>query len=261
MRSIMAIFRKQRYKGKAGKERIEMKRWMGTEFPRRFFLKAVGGLLFLLFFPRLGLAFFLSQFQTRTVEKENFRFDPQTGQVQWPGNKSEPYQLLIDGLVEESARFFYKDLREFSQIRQISDFHCVEGWSVDDVNWGGFRFQEILKRIKPKPGADYVVFHALGETEDKPKGQGHYIESYPFKELIDPQKEFLLALDMDGKPLIHDRGGPLRLVAPYDLGYKSIKYVTRLEFAKEQMAGWWTLANPVYPVNAPVPRNRLRKKP
>jgi len=132
---------------------------------------------------------------------------------------------------------------------------------VGDVNWGGFRFHEILKRVKPQAGADYVVFHALGETEDKPKGQGHYIESYPFKELIDPQKEFLLALDMDEKPLIHDRGGPLRLVAPYDLGYKSIKYVTRLEFAKEQKAGWWTLANPVYPVNAPVPRNRLRKKP
>ena len=231
----------------------------GGHRTRRAFLKAAGALVFLGAFPGRVWAFFLSQFQTRTVEKENFRFDSKSGQVVWEGKREEPYELLVDGEVETPARFSYKDLRGFAQIQQTSDFHCVEGWSVADVRWGGFRISEVLNRVKRKPGADYLVFHALGETEDKPQGRGHYLESYPVKELLDPQKEGLLAVDLDGKPLIHERGAPHRLVVPHDLGYKGIKYITRLEFAKKREAGWWTLANPIYPVDAPVPANRLRK--
>ena len=232
----------------------------GGHRTRRAFLKAAGALVFLGAFPGRVWAFFLSQFQTRTVEKENFRFDSKSGQVVWEGKREEPYELLVDGEVETPARFSYKDLRGFAQIQQTSDFHCVEGWSVADVRWGGFRISEVLSRAKRKPGADYLIFHALGETEDKPKGQGHYRECYPIQELLDPKKECLLALDMDGKPLIHERGAPLRLVVPPDLGYKSIKYVSRLEFAKGQKVGWWTLANPIYTVNAPVSADRLRKQ-
>lgn len=232
----------------------------GGHWTRRAFLKAAGALVFLGALPGRAWTFFLSQFQTRTVERENFRFDSKSGQVVWEGKREDPYELLVDGEVETPARFSYKDLRGFAQIQQPSDFHCVEGWSVADVLWGGFRISEVLSRAKRKPGAAYLIFHALGETEDKPKGQGHYRECYPIQELLDPKRECLLALDMDGKPLIHERGAPLRLVVPLDLGYKSIKYVNRIEFAKEPKPGWWTLANPIYPVDAPVPANRLRKK-
>jgi DMSO/TMAO reductase YedYZ molybdopterin-dependent catalytic subunit len=232
----------------------------GKGIRRRIFLKAMGALAFLSLMPTRGWSFFLSQFQTRTVEKENFIFDPNTGMVKWKSRGSEPYQLLVEGLVEKPRQFSYKELRSFPQVQQIGDFHCVEGWSVKDVHWGGFRFQEILKRIKPKPGADYVTFHALGETTDKPQGQKHYIESYPLQELLEPRRECLMALDIDGKPLSHERGAPLRFISPYDLGYKSIKFVSRVEFSQSPRPGWWTLANPIYPIQAPVPSDRLRKK-
>jgi DMSO/TMAO reductase YedYZ molybdopterin-dependent catalytic subunit len=52
----------------------------------------------------------------------------------------------------------------------------------------------------------------------------------------------------------------LRLIAPYDLAYKSIKFVTRIEFTQKARPGWWTLANPIYPMEARVPNSRLRKK-
>ena len=161
-----------------------------------------------------------------------------TGLVKWKGKGTEPYQLLVHGLVEEPVRFSYQDLRAFPQVQQVSDFHCVEGWSVKDIHWGGFRFREILKRVKPKPGADYAVFHALGETGDKPRGQKHYLECYPVKELLNSKKSCLMALDMDGKPLSHDRGGPLRLISPSDMGYKSIKFISRIELAKSPRPGW-----------------------
>jgi DMSO/TMAO reductase YedYZ molybdopterin-dependent catalytic subunit len=224
------------------------------------FLKlcSFGGLLLLI--PSSARAFFLKQFQTRTVEKEDFRFDPAKGLVVWEKKGPEAYYLTVDGLVDKSSSFSYDSLKSFPQVVQTSDFHCVEGWSVENVRWGGIRFEEITKRVKPKPEARFAVFHSLGKTSDRPGGLDHYVESIPVAQLLDPGKACLLALSLDGKPISRDRGAPLRVVSPYDLGYKGSKYVTRIEFAKEARPGWWTLANPVYPVSAPVPTNRLRKK-
>ena len=144
-------------------------------------------------------------------------------------------------------------------VEQVSDFHCVEGWSVREIKWRGFRFSEILKRVKPNKEAKYVTFHALGETRSRPAGQGHYIESFSIEALLDHKRQVILALDMNGRPLEHDHGAPLRVISPFDLGYKSIKYVHRIEFGDKQRKGWWTLANPIYTVDAPVPKERLRQ--
>jgi len=165
--------------------------------------------------------------------------------------------LIVEGLVEEPKRFSYKDLRALPQVVQTSDFHCVEGWSVKDIRWGGIHFAEIAKVVHPKPEARYVVFHSLGKTTEFER-VNHYIESLPLEKLLDPQKKCLLALNIDGKPLTFDRGSPLRVVSPYDLGYKGSKYVTRIVFSAEQTRGWWTRANPIYPVEAPVPVGRLK---
>jgi DMSO/TMAO reductase YedYZ molybdopterin-dependent catalytic subunit len=232
-----------------------------AELTRRWFLRCLPALLAALGMPSVLNAFTREDFPVRTVEKDTFRFHAPSGMIRWTGGKGEEsYSLTIDGLVEKAERFSYAELRALKQHTQTSDFHCVEGWSVRDVQWGGFRFDEIVKKVRPKAGAEFAVFHALGETVGKPAGQGHYVESFPVSELLDPHKECILALAMGGKPLPHDHGAPLRVVAPYSLGYKNIKYITRIEFSREPRPGWWTLANPVYPVNAPVPAGRLRKK-
>jgi hypothetical protein len=79
--------------------------------------------------------------------------------------------------------FSYSDLKAFRPIERVSDFHCVEGWSVPDIQWGGFRFSEILSHVAPKPQAEHIAFHSFGKTSAAPKGQAHYIESLP---IVDP---------------------------------------------------------------------------
>jgi len=227
---------------------------------RRLFIKASGFVCLILAVPKAAWSFFVKNFQTRTVEKEAFRFDPANGMIHWKKEPAanEPYGLVVEGLVERPKRFTYKDLQGFPQVVQASDFHCVEGWSVKNVRWGGFRFEEIVKAVRPKQGARYVVFHSLGKTSELGQGVDHYIECLPLEELLDPLKKCLLALTIDGKPLTYERGSPLRVVSPYDLGYKGSKYVTRVVFAAEQVPGWWTLANPIYSKDAPVPESRLK---
>lgn len=204
-------------------------------------------------------AFFMDKLYVRTVEKDDFVFE--NNSILWKSvKKSTPYALIIGGLVENKTQLAFKDLLNLPQVTQDSDFHCVEGWSVKDLVWQGIRFEQIVKIAKPVAEAKYALFHALGETDSAPHGQRHYIECLPIEHLLNPGKECLLAITMNGKPLTHEHGAPLRLISPYDLGYKSIKYVCGIDFIKTAQAGWWTLANPIYPSNAPVPASRLRKK-
>lgn len=228
---------------------------------RRLALKALGIAGLLASLPSSVWAYFVRSLPVRTVEKETFVFQAASGSLFWKEEKrSEPFRLSIGGMVGNSRDLAYGELLALSRISQTSDFHCVEGWSVKDIVWEGFRFAEIVRIARPLPGARYAVFHSLGETSSAPRGQRHYIECLPVAALVDPARECLLALAMNGKPLPHDHGAPLRVIAPPDLGYKSIKYVRRIEFVADPVPGWWTLANPVYPADAPVPASRLRKK-
>lgn len=200
---------------------------------------------------------FAEKFPTRTVEKSTFRFDATLGEVLWRDGRREPYGLILDGLVEAPARLGYADLRALPQVKRTADFHCVEGWSVLDAPWGGVAFSTLFSRVRLKPQATFAVFHSLGET-DAAGGLTHYVESLPLKELLDPALGSLLALDLDSAPLTDARGAPARVISPFDLAYKSIKFVTRVEFTAQASPGWWTRANPIYPVRAPVEKRRLR---
>ncbi len=210
--------------------------------------------------PSSVYGFFVRTLPVRTVEKGSFRFNSDNGVLEWEKGTKEEYRLVVDGLVKEAKSFTYAEIKSFQQVEQVSDFHCVEGWSVMDLRWGGFRFKEILSRIEPDCDADNILFHSFGTTRLLTGGQNHYIESFPLSELVDPEREILMALTMNNTALPEENGGPLRLIAPYDLAYKSIKFVTRIEFVKGRRSGWWTLANPVYKATARVPQERLRKK-
>lgn len=204
-------------------------------------------------------AAFAARFPTRTIERPGLRFDPARGELLWSDGRREPYILTLDGLVEAPARLSYAELRALPQVRRTADFHCVEGWSVPEAPWGGVDFRTLFSRVRALPAARYAVFHALGRTEDA-GGLTHYVESLPLADLLNPAMNALLALDLDGRPLSDERGAPARVISPFDLAYKSIKYVHRVEFTDRAVAGWWTRANPIYPVHAPVQSARLRTR-
>lgn len=230
---------------------------------RRTLLKGIGALIVTAGAVLWGLvpgkvrAAFTERFPTRTVEKPTFRFDPATGEVVWSSGRREPYALALGGLVETPANLSYRELRALPQVRRTLDFHCVEGWSVEDAPWGGVAFRDLFARVKIRPEASHAVFHSLGSTE-RVGGVTHYVESFPLADLLNPALNCLLALDLEGAPLPDARGAPARVICPFDLAYKSIKFVTRVEFTAAAEPGWWTRANPVYTVDAPVQKQRLR---
>jgi DMSO/TMAO reductase YedYZ molybdopterin-dependent catalytic subunit len=139
------------------------------------------------------------------------------------------YRLAVDGEVERSHVFTLSELRALQSLTQITRHDCVEGWSAIG-KWSGVPLKTVLSLARPGPNARYVVFHCF----DRDDSGNPYYESLDLTQAAHPQA--LLALDLNDKPLDADHGAPVRLRVPTQLGYKSAKWVQRLE-VRSTLAG------------------------
>ena len=94
------------------------------------------------------------------------------------------------------------------------DFHCVTTWSVRDQTWTG------------------VPVRAWWDSTIGPAGhQAVFVTDDLFAD------DVLLAWGLNGEPLDHRHGAPLRLVSPAQYGYKNVKHVQRIELCAERPVG------------------------
>ncbi len=137
------------------------------------------------------------------------------------------WDFRAEGLVEKPIRLTYDEFLTLEKIADVSDFHCVTGWSRFDNKWEGVRFSDIAKLVNPKTSARFATIEC----------DGGYTTSLSLAELMEP--EVLLAYNFNGKLLEPVHGGPLRLVVPKKYAYKSAKWVRRVVFTEEQQLGFW----------------------
>ena len=133
-----------------------------------------------------------------------------------------PFSLRVEGAVERPITLSYAALLRLTPQSQITRHDCVEGWSAI-AQWSGPRLSDVLALARPLAGARYVVFHCM----DRDDQGAPYYESLDLRQAFHPQT--LLAAGMNGKPISPEHGGPLRLKIPTQLGYKSAKWVRRIE--------------------------------
>ncbi len=145
-----------------------------------------------------------------------------------PGFDPKIWKLTIEGLVNSPLVITHSELLDLESEEQVSDFHCVEGWSVDAVKWKGIRLKVLFNKAGLKPEAAFVTFHSAS---------GLYSDSLSLKEAIEPQ--VMLAYMLNDEPLPEEQGRPLRLVMPRMFGYKSVKWVNRITLTQTQEVGYW----------------------
>jgi DMSO/TMAO reductase YedYZ molybdopterin-dependent catalytic subunit len=133
-----------------------------------------------------------------------------------------PYRLIVDGAVERAADFTLAQLNGLPQRTQITRHDCVEGWSAIG-KWSGVPLATLLDAVVTRADARYVVFHCMDND-----GSGTlYYESLDLHQARHVQT--LLALRLNDAPLDADHGAPVRLRVPTQLGYKSAKWIARIE--------------------------------
>jgi len=155
-----------------------------------------------------------------------FRFYTVTGG--FPHRDRDAYKLSVTGLVERPFTLSYRELTALPATHVTRDFQCVTGWRVPDVRWTGVQLSRLLDRAGVKPEATALRFVSF---------DGEYSESLTLAQARRP--DVLVAYELDDEPLSTLHGGPARLYVAPMYGYKSCKWLDRVELTARVEPGYW----------------------
>jgi DMSO/TMAO reductase YedYZ molybdopterin-dependent catalytic subunit len=164
----------------------------------------------------------------------------------FPSESNEAYRLSIEGRVDRPQVFSLADLQQMPATRLVRDFQCVTGWRVPKVHWEGVALSVLLDRAGVQPSARALRFDSF---------DGLYSESLTLAEAYRP--DVIAAYSMLDHPVTRAHGGPVRLYVAPMYGYKSLKWLGRIEVVDRVEPGYWeTVGN--YDVEGWVGRSNGR---
>jgi DMSO/TMAO reductase YedYZ molybdopterin-dependent catalytic subunit len=137
------------------------------------------------------------------------------------------WTLKIGGLVKNPMVLTLEQIHAMPMTEMRVQHHCVEGWSAVAA-WRGVRISEIARRAGLDPRVRYVEFRSF---------DAGYWSGWDLASAMHPQT--LLAYGMNGHELQPEHGAPVRLYSAVKLGYKSVKYLTEVNFLPHRIGGYW----------------------
>jgi len=142
---------------------------------------------------------------------------------------TQRWELRVEGEVEEPLRLGWDQFLALPQADDVSDFHCVTGWSRLDMRWQGVALETLAALARPTLAATHVMLHSYDG----------YSTNLPIEEALKP--DVILAHRVDGEPLPTEHGGPVRVVTPQLWAWKGAKWVRRVEFMPHDRRGYWEI--------------------
>ncbi|SFM14673.1 Oxidoreductase molybdopterin binding domain-containing protein [Paenibacillus sp. 1_12] len=161
-----------------------------------------------------------------------------------PAFSSDSWQFSISGLVDKPISWDWEQFMQLKRKVQVSDFHCVTGWSVYKVTWEGIPLSELLEMAGVKSQARFAKMYS---------GDKVYTDCLSLEQV--KMEDVMAAVLMDGKPIPNQLGGPVRLIVPKMYAYKSVKWLQAIELIEKEHIGYWEVRG--YDNDAWVPGSRL----
>ncbi|OPH56140.1 oxidoreductase [Paenibacillus ferrarius] len=157
--------------------------------------------------------------------KGNFRIYTVT---EIPAFSSDTWKFAISGLVDHPNTWNWEEFLNMQRTVQVSDFHCVTGWSVYQCTWEGIPLKQLLAAAGVQTKAKYVKFYS---------GDKVYTDALSLDQANGD--DIMVAVLMDGKPIAQKLGGPVRLIVPQMYAYKSVKWLQGIELIEKEHMGYW----------------------
>jgi DMSO/TMAO reductase YedYZ molybdopterin-dependent catalytic subunit len=145
-----------------------------------------------------------------------------------PDRSTADWRLGVDGMVATPLDLSYAALLDRPQTHVTRDFQCVTGWRVPDVPWTGVKLADLLDEAGVQDGATHLRIHSF---------DGAYTESLTLEQAR--RDDVLVAHRMLGAPVTREHGGPVRLFVAPMYGYKSLKWLERIEVVDTLVPGYW----------------------
>lgn len=145
-----------------------------------------------------------------------------------PKLTNDNFSFTIDGLVDKKKVYKWNEFVKLQRDVQVSNFHCVTGWSVYDITWEGIPLKKLLQQAGVQKGAKYVKFYSA---------DGVYTDTLSLKQAM--MDDIMVAVLIDGQLISQKNGGPVRLIVPKMYTYKSVKWLNRIEVISKDQIGYW----------------------
>jgi DMSO/TMAO reductase YedYZ molybdopterin-dependent catalytic subunit len=136
------------------------------------------------------------------------------------------YRLVVSGLVQTPLSLTYQEVLRLPIVTRAITLPCVEGWN-EHLLFEGVRLAGVLALAKPKKGVRTVIFYAADG----------YSSSLSYADAT--RLDVMLAAKINGRTLDAKRGFPFQVVAESKLGYKWVKWVSRIELSDKSYQGYW----------------------
>jgi len=146
-----------------------------------------------------------------------------------PKIDSRDWKLRVDGLVDRPLEYAYEQLMALPQTQYVRTFSCVTRWSIKDAAWEGLPIRGLVAPAGVKPEAKWVMFHCVDG----------YTAPVPLEDALG--EDALLVLKLNGKPLSAEQGFPARPFIPNLYGWKSAKWLNRIELIPGYRDGYWEM--------------------
>ena len=149
----------------------------------------------------------MSHWETPVIASDDWRLD-----VTGPGiNRTVSFSDLLS-----------LPVTEFS-----ADFHCVTRWSSLNVHWTGVKITDVLAGIEIGSEIKSVMQYCADG----------YNTSLPWDAFFHERNYLCFKLSGEWLPVEH--GGPVRSLIPYLYGWKSAKWISRIEMLDTVVEGFW----------------------
>lgn len=154
------------------------------------------------------------------------------------------YQLNVTGLVNKPLSFSLEQLRARPNIEKDVGFECGGNGArlfhglVGNANWRGVSLRDILLEADIKPEGKEIVFFGADIGEEELRGrtvETAFARSMSVEDAM--SEDNMLAFEMNGEPLPHYHGKPVRLLAPGWYGVANVKWLTQIHIQDTRYMG------------------------
>src|SRR5438128_279162 len=174
-----------------------------------------------------------TQYKGRVVQAitPNDLFYCVTKNVVDPRVNLDLWHLEVNGLVQNPATYRFQDLKGFTAVEQETTLMCIsnglDAGLMSNAVWKGLAMRDLLDPAAPLSNAARVRLH----------GVDNYTDTFPLEKALDPTT--LVAYEMNGVPLPHRHGYPVRIIVPGYFGEKHVKWLTRIEVTDANAKGFY----------------------
>ncbi len=144
-----------------------------------------------------------------------------------PTLSTASWTFTVDGLVEQTSRWTWDEIRALPDSTYAGDIHCVTTWSKLGVTFRGVSLDTLLAVARPLPSATHIVATTFTG----------YTTNLPLADVTGGKA--WVTWEYEGSPLPIEHGGPARLLVPHLYFWKSAKWVSGIRLLDHDEPGFW----------------------